>query len=119
MKLFSIFGRQAPAGPRSGPEWRRRETALIWAAPLVLFSALAIAPVTLSLLIDPAFPGARLLGCALVPVIAFCQMWGNSRLAFCLLGEFDLLSLIAGGVIATLVVIAMCSGVLLAAILPT
>jgi hypothetical protein len=116
MKLFSIFNRQAPR-PRSGPEWRRRETALLWAVPLVLFSALAIVPVTVSLFVEPALPGARLLGCALVPVIAACQMWGNSRLAICLVGDFDLLSMVAGATVAVLVVIAMCSGVLLAVVL--
>jgi hypothetical protein len=113
MKLFSIFTRPSPTG-NPMPSWRARENALIVATPLVLFSALSIVPITVSLLLDPFFPEARLLGCALVPVVAACQIWGNSQLALCLLGEFDLLSMIAGGVVVVLVVIAMCSGVMLA-----
>lgn len=117
MKLFSIFGRDPASNSPAEPAWRARETALVWGVPLVLFGALTIIPVTVSLLLDPCFPHARVLGVALLPVIGVCEIFGLVRLAFCLSGDFDLLSVIAGAAVVVLVVIAMCTGVLLSIVI--
>jgi hypothetical protein len=117
MKLFSIFGRPSAPSASTPPAWRRRETALVWGLPLVLFAALTIIPVTVSLLLFPCFPHGRLVGVALLPVIAGCEIHGIARLAFCLSGDFDLLSVIAGAAVVVLVVIAMCTGVLLSIVI--
>ena len=115
MKLFSIFNRQLPsqsAGPE--PPWKRREAALVWGAPLVLFPALAFIPVTVSLILQPGFPHARLLGGLLLPLLVTAMACGISRLAFCLHHEFDVLSFFAGGTVVVLIVVSMCAGVVLA-----
>jgi len=98
------------------PTWRDRETALIWGTPMVLFAALGFIPVTISLVLEPAFPYARLLGCVLLIAIAWSIASGVSRLAFCLRRDFDVLSLFAGGTVAVFVVISMCAGVVLASV---
>jgi hypothetical protein len=85
--------------------------------PLVLFPALAVVPVAVSLLIYPGFPHARLVGVALLPVIAACEIKGIASITYSLSDEFDLLSVIAGGAVVVLVVIAMCTGVLLAIVI--
>ncbi len=113
MKLFSIFYRQSLA-PEA--EWRSRESALLWGVPMVLFSALAFVPVAVSLIIEPAFPYARMLGLALLPVLGYCFASGSSRLASCFRSDFDVLSLLAGGTVVVLVVISMCAGVVLASV---
>jgi hypothetical protein len=117
MKRFSIFGRPPASSFSIEPAWRARETALVWGVPLVLFAALAVIPVAVSLLLYPCFPHARVVGFALLSVIAACEIFGLGRLAFALTGDFDLLSLIAGGTAVVLVVIAMCTGVLLAIVI--
>ena len=96
------------------PGWHRRETALLWGAPLVLFSALAIVPVTISLVLEPAFSHARLLGCVLIPVMGASMAYGLSRLAICFRRDMDVLTLFAGGTVIVFIVICMCSGVILA-----
>lgn len=96
------------------PPWRLREDALVVGAPLLIIPALAIVPITISLLIDPAFPHARLLGILLVPIFYLCEFAGLSRLAHCLRRDFDVLTLFAAGIVIVFWVIAACSGVLLA-----
>jgi hypothetical protein len=117
MKLFSIFGRHRAPSSYIPPSWRHRETALVWGVPLVLFPALAVVPVAVSLLIYPSFTHARIVGLALLPVIAACEIKGIASITFSLSDEFDLLSVIAGGAVVVLVVIAMCTGVLLAIVI--
>jgi hypothetical protein len=99
------------------PLWRLREDALVIGAPLVVVPALAYVPVTISLLIDPAFPYARLLGVLLLPVFFWCEFAGLSRLAHCFRSDFDVLTLLAAGMVIILWVIAVCSGVLLAIVI--
>lgn len=114
MKLFSIFHRETFA-PEA--EWRSRESALMWGVPMVLFSALAFVPIAVSLIIEPAFAHARVLGFALAPLLAYCFASGSSRLAACFRRDFDVISLLAGGSIVVLVVISMCAGVVLASVI--
>lgn len=83
---------------------------------MVLFAALGFVPVTVSLLLEPVFPHARILGGVLLATIAASVGIGISRLAFCLQREFDVLSLFAVGAILTLVVISMCAGIVLASV---
>lgn len=113
MKLFPRFSRQPTTRQ---PAWRDRETALIWGTPMVLFPALAFIPVSVSLILEPSFAHARVVGLALLPAIAASIGCGVSRLAFCLRRDFDVLSLFAGGTIVVLVVISMCAGVVLASV---
>ncbi len=96
------------------PLWRLREDALVVGAPLLIIPALAIVPITISLLIDPAFPHARLLGILLVPIFYLCEFAGLTRLAHCFRRDFDVLTLFAAGIVIVFWVIAVCSGVLLA-----
>lgn len=83
---------------------------------MVLFSALAVVPVSVSLIIEPAFPCARVLGLGALPLLAYCLASGSSRLASCFRRDFDVLSLLAGGTVVVLIVISMCAGVVLASI---
>ena len=99
------------------PTAREREDALVWGAPLVVFPALALVPVAIAFLVTPVFPHARLAGLVLVYLIAMAEISGLTRLSSCFGDEFDVLSLLAGGVVVLLLVIAMCGGVLLALIL--
>ncbi len=115
MKLFSIFHRESFAPEEA--EWRSRESALLWGVPMVLFSALAVVPVAISLLIEPAFGHARIVGCALLSLLGYCFASGCSRLASCFRRDFDVISLLAGGSIVVLVVISMCAGVVLASVI--
>ena len=81
---------------------------------MVLFPALALMPVTISLCLQPFFPHARLLGCVLMPFLVACIASGLSRLAECFRRDMDVISLFAGGTVVVLVVIAMTSGIILA-----
>ena len=81
---------------------------------MVLFPALAIGPVTISLIIEPAFAHARLLGCLLLPFLGGCIVYGLSRLTACFRRDFDVLTLFAGGTVVVLIVIAMATGLILA-----
>ena len=101
---------------KAEPTDRQRETALIWGAPMVLFSALAFVPVVVSLILEPAFSYARLLGGVLVPVIGASMAFGLGRLACCFRRDFDVITFFAGGTMIALVVIAMCAGVILASV---
>jgi general stress protein CsbA len=96
--------------------WRKRETDLVWGAPMVLFAALAIAPVTISLVLEPAFPHARVAGILMLPLLAASIASGIGRLASCFQRDFDVLTLFAGGTIVALMVIAMATGVILASV---
>jgi hypothetical protein len=97
--------------------WRQRESDLIWGTPLVLFPALAIVPVTVSLLIDPFFHHARILGVALIPILGLSMAVGLSRLAACFRRDFDVITLFAGGIVVVLIVICMGAGVVLASVI--
>jgi len=101
---------------KAEPTWREREAALIWGVPMVLFSALAFVPVMVSLILEPLFPHARVLGSVLLPGIGAAMVFGLSRLARCFRHDFDVITLFAGGTMVVLVVISMCSGVILASV---
>jgi len=113
MKLFSMFSRQTPE-QSACPAWRKRDDALAWGVPMVLLPALAFIPVAASLIVEPAFAHARVMGFLLLPVVVTVIAQGISKLALCLNHEFDVLSLFAGGTAIVLVVISMCAGVVLA-----
>lgn len=97
----------------SQPNAQEREDALVWGAPLVIFPALAAVPVAISLFVSPIFLHARLVGVLIVPLIAISEISGLTRLARCFGSDFDVLSLLAGGVVFLLVVVVVCGGVLL------
>ena len=99
------------------PPWRLREDALVIGAPLVVVPVLALVPSAISLLIDPIFRHARLLGALLLPVFFLCEFAGLSRLALCFRREFDVLTLLAAGIVIIFWVMAVCSGVLLAIVM--
>jgi hypothetical protein len=101
---------------KAEPTWQERETALIWGVPLVLFSALAFVPIAVSLILEPIFPHARVLGILLVPVIGSAMAFGLARLAYCFRSDFDVITLFAGGTMVVLIVICMCAGVILASV---
>lgn len=101
---------------KAEPTWREREAALIWGVPMVLFASLAFVPVTVSLVLEPLFPYARVLGCVLLPLVGAAMAFGLSRLARCFRRDFDVITLCAGGTMVVLVVISMCSGVILASV---
>lgn len=81
---------------------------------MVLFPALAIAPVTISFVLEPAFPHARIVGVLLFPLLAASLAFGIGRLASCFRRDFDVLTLFAGGTVVVLIVIAMATGIILA-----
>lgn len=97
--------------------WRQRESALIWGAPLTVAPALVVVPVTISLLIDPIFPWARIAGVAILTAMGVSEIAGLSRLALTLHREFDALTFFAAGVVLTMWAIVACSGVLLGIVL--
>lgn len=109
---MKLFRRQS--AKQNKPEWHERETALVWGTPMVLFPALAFIPVSVSMILEPAFAHARVLGCVVLPFLAAAMASGVSKLAVCFRRDFDVLSLFAGGTIIALVVISMCAGVILA-----
>lgn len=80
---------------------------------MVIFPALTVVPVAISFFVTPLFPHARLVGILFLPLITLSEISGLTRLAQCFGKDFDVLSLLAGGVVVLLVVIAMCGGVLL------
>ena len=81
---------------------------------MVLFAALGVAPVTISLFLTPIFPHARVLACVLIPLLATSIASGLARLAACFRRDMDVITLFAGGTVVVLVVIAMTSGIVLA-----
>ncbi len=99
------------------PLWRRREDALVFGAPLVVVPALAIVPIAVSLLVDPAFRHARILGLVLLPVFFVAELAGLSLLSTTMRRDFDVLTFFAAGTVVIFWVIAVCSGVLLAIVL--
>lgn len=102
---------------KAEPTWRARETALICGAPMVLFSGLAFVPLAVSLILEPAFPHARIFGVVLIPVMGSAMAFGLGRLAYCFRRDFDVITLFAGGTMVALIVISMCSGVILASVI--
>jgi hypothetical protein len=84
---------------------------------MVLFPALAIAPVAISLIVEPAFAHARIVGCALIPLLGASMAYGLSRLVQCFRRDMDVLTLFAGGTVVVLMVIAIATGAILASVL--
>ncbi len=97
-------------------DWRKREDALLWGAPLVLVPALALVPTVLFLILEPVFPHARWLGVPLLAVFGFVMVLGIGKLAYCLRHPFDVISFLAAGTLMILVVVSMVCGVMLAAL---
>jgi hypothetical protein len=99
------------------PLWRQREDALVIGAPLLVIPALAYVPITISLLLNPAFRHARFLGVLVIPVFFLSEFTGLFRLALALRRDFDVLTLFAVGTVIVFWVITVCSGVLLAIVI--
>jgi hypothetical protein len=110
------LGREAPL-VQSKPVWRLREDALIIVAPLVVVPALAVVPIIVSLLVDPGFRHARLVGLLLLPVFFLSELTGLTRLALVVRREFDVLTFFAAGIVVVFWVVAVCSGILLAIVI--
>ena len=106
--------RSHPNRVQAKPIWRQREDALVWGAPLVIVPALSIVPVTISLLVQPAFQHARIAGAMVVLLAVWSEFAGFEKLASVFRGDFDVLSFFAAGVMLTYFVILCCSGFLLA-----
>lgn len=79
--------------------------------------ALAIVPVTVSLLLDPVVRWGRPLGLLLLLAMGLSEVAGLSRLSLTLQRDFDALTFFAAGVVITFWVVAACSGVLLGIVL--
>lgn len=99
------------------PLWRQREDALVLGAPLTVLPALAFVPTTVLLLLDPAFPHARVLGAIVIPLLFLAEITGLAKLSVSFRREFDVLTLFAGGTIVIFWAVAACSGVLLAIVI--
>jgi hypothetical protein len=119
MKLFPRFGRPSTLEASHRPAWHQRESDLLWGAPLTLFPALAVVPVTVSLFLDPFFPHARVAGLIAVLLMAISAVAGLSRLASCFRRDFDVITFFAAGTVIVLIVVCMSSGIVLASVLGT
>lgn len=97
-------------------DWRKREDALLWGAPLVLLPALALVPTVLFFIVEPVFSHARWLGIPLLAAFGLAMAVGIGKLAYCLRHPFDVISFLAAGTLMILIVVSMVCGVMLAAI---
>src|SRR5512142_822724 len=113
--LRSTYGRPFLLKPRRRP-WQQRQHWLGWGALLSLPAALALLPALAFLVVSPRFAHARILGGALVALIAWAEVAGVARLARCVRGEFDLLSALGFGALILLLVILMYTGIFLASL---
>jgi hypothetical protein len=97
-------------------DWKRRERLLLIGAPLAVIPALAFLPALVYLVISPRISHGRLIAIVLVPVLLVAEGIGVSRLARCFLPRhFDLITFFATVNMILLVVIAIYTGLFLAA----
>lgn len=97
-------------------DWKRRERLLITGAPAAVLGAFSFLPTVVYLVIFPEVAHGRAIGIALLPLIIVSGVFGVSRLARCFLPRhFDLITFFALVAMIIVVVIAVYTGLFLAA----
>lgn len=86
-------------------------------APLSLIPALVFLPALLYLVVTPKFPHAAAASLAIFPALLVSEILGLARLVHCLApSRFDLITALAVGTLMVLLVIAVYTGLFLAAL---
>jgi len=97
-------------------DWKRREHLLLTGAPLAVVPAFAFLPALGYLVISPRIAHGRIIAVFLFPILIAMEVFGISRLARCFLPRhFDLITFFALTTMIVLVVIAVYTGLFLAA----
>ena len=97
-------------------DWQRRERLLVTGAPLAVVPAFAFLPAIVYLVISPQIHHGRALAIVVFPLLVVAEALGISRLARCFLPQhFDLITFFACVTMIVLIVIAVYTGLFLAA----
>lgn len=97
-------------------DWKHRERLLVTGAPLAVVSAFAFLPVIVYLVSFPTIVHGRVIGLAALPFLIVAEVIGVSRLARCFLPRhFDLITFFALTTMIVIIVIAVYTGLFLAA----
>lgn len=97
-------------------DWKSRERLLLTGAPLAVIPAFAFLPALVYLVISPRFIHARIVAAVLLPLLIAVAALGISRVARCFLPRhFDLITFFALSTMIIIVVIAVYTGLFLAA----
>ena len=97
--------------------WRERERLLYWGSAFSLVPALAIVPAFASLVFHPTVPHATVLALLLFSVLVVAEFFGVYKLVqSCMARPFSLLTMLSFGAFFVLLVIAVYTGVFLAAL---
>jgi hypothetical protein len=97
-------------------DWKTRERLLLTGAPLAVIPAFAFLPALVYLVISPSFAHARIVAAILLPLLFVAAALGISRVARCFLPRhFDLITFFALTTMIVIVVIAVYTGLFLAA----
>ncbi|HZQ69106.1 MAG TPA: hypothetical protein VFA68_11360 [Terriglobales bacterium] len=97
-------------------DWKRRERLLLTGAPLAIVPAFAFLPALVYMVITPRVAHGRMIAILLFPILIAAEVIGISRLARCFLPRhFDLITFFALTTMLILVVIAIYTGLFLAA----
>jgi hypothetical protein len=95
--------------------WEQRERWFYWGAPMAIGPALLFLPAFVYLVIEPRVKHAALISAVLFPTLAVLEVLGVRRLIWCCMERpFNLLTLLAFGALAILLVIAAYTGLFLA-----
>ena len=96
--------------------WRQREQWVYWGVPLALLPALAFLPALVYLVFEPRVRHGGRIALVLLPVFVASEVIGVKWLVQCSLERpFNILTMIAGGALIILIVIAAYTGLFLAA----
>jgi len=97
--------------------WRERERLLYLGSTFSLLSALTIVPAFASLVFQPSIPHATLWAFVLFPLLIVAEFFGVYKLVqSCVARPFTLLTMLSFGAFFVLLVIALYTGVFLAAL---
>jgi hypothetical protein len=97
--------------------WRERERLLYLGSTFSLIPALAIVPAFTSLIFHPSIPHATLWALLLFPLLVVAEFFGVYKLVqSCVARPFSLLTMFSFGAFFVLLVIAVYTGVFLAAL---
>jgi hypothetical protein len=97
--------------------WRERERLLYLGSAFSLVPALAIVPAFTTLVFHPSIPHATLCAFFLFPLLIVAEFFGVYKLVqSCVARPFSLLTMLSFGVFFVLLVIAVYTGVFLAAL---
>jgi len=97
--------------------WRERERLLYWGSTFSLLPALTIVPAFASLVFQPSIPHATLWAFVLFPLLIVAEFFGVYKLVqSCVARPFTLLTMLSFGAFFVLLVIAVYTGVFLAAL---